>query len=153
MKDLQTRVLRTLRNPKLVNGIGLTLVALVGLWLVVNFIKGPQEFVNVALDGLQKGPLQGKAIDPYAIYGGQAAQVMLDAIAASDGSRADVIKKLFETNVTDGLLGSFKIDENGDPEEASGAVVGFTIYVATDELTTETVISPDPATVTAAGGG
>ena len=39
------------------------------------------------IDGLQKGPLQGKAIDPYAIYGGQAAQVMLDAIAASDGTR------------------------------------------------------------------
>ena len=104
------------------------------------------------IDGLQNGPLQGKAIDPYAIYGGQAAQVMLDAIAASDGTRADVIKQVFATNVTDGLLGSFKFDENGDPEEASGAVVGFTIYVATDELTTETTISPNPDTVAAAGG-
>ena len=55
-----------------------------------------------------------------------------------------MITKLFETNVTDGLLGSFKIDENGDPEDASGAVVGFTIYVATDELTTKTTISPNP---------
>ena len=101
----------------------------------IDQFKGPAlDFI----DGLQKGPLQGKAIDPYAIYGGQAAQVMLDAIAASDGTRADVITKLFETNVTDGLLGSFKIDENGDPEDASGAVVGFTIYVATDELTTKT---------------
>ena len=45
-----------------------------------------------------------------------------------------MITKLFETSVTDGLLGSFKIDDNGDPEDASGAVVGFTIYVATDEL-------------------
>ena len=116
----------------------------------IDTFKGPAlDFI----DGLQNGPLQGKAIDPYAIYGGQAAQVMLDAIAASDGTRADVIKQVFATNVTDGLLGSFKFDENGDPEEASGAVVGFTIYVATDELTTETVISPDPATVTAAGGG
>ena len=69
------------------------------------------------IDGLQKGPLQGKPIDPYAIYGGQAAQVMFDAIAASDGTRSDVIKKLFETKVTDGLLGSFKFDANGDPEE------------------------------------
>ena len=77
---------------------------------------------------------------------------MLDAIAASDGSRADVIKKLFETSVTDGLLGTFKIDQNGDPEEASGAVVGFTIYKATDELTTETTVSPKPETVAAAGG-
>jgi branched-chain amino acid transport system substrate-binding protein len=113
------------------------------------------EFKGAALDfidGLQSGPLQGKAIDPYAIYGGQAAQVMLDAIAASDGSRADVITKLFETNVQNGLLGSFKIDQNGDPEEASGAVVGFTIYVATDELTTKTTISPKPETVAAAGG-
>ena len=57
-----------------------------------------------------------------------------------------------ETNVTDGLLGTFKIDENGDPEEASGAVVGFTVYVATDELTTETTVSPKPETVAAAGG-
>ena len=113
------------------------------------------EFKGAALgfiDGLQKGPLQGKAIDPYAIYGGQAAQVMLDAIENSDGTRADVIKKLFETNVTDGLLGTFKIDQNGDPEEASGAVVGFTIYKATDELTTETTVSPKPETVAAAGG-
>jgi len=113
------------------------------------------EFKGAALDfidGLQSGPLQGKAIDPYAIYGGQAAQVMLDAIGASDGTRSDVIKKLFATNVTDGLLGSFKFDENGDPEDASGAVVGFTIYRATDELTTETTVSPKPETVAAAGG-
>ncbi len=32
--------------------------------------------------------LNGKTIDPYAIYGGQAATVMLDAIGASDGSAA-----------------------------------------------------------------
>ena len=113
------------------------------------------QFKGAALDfidGLQNGPLQGKAIDPYAIYGGQAAQVMLDAIGKSDGSRADVLKKLFATQVTDGLLGSFKFDQNGDPEEASGAVVGFTIYVATDELTTKTTVSPKPETVAAAGG-
>jgi branched-chain amino acid transport system substrate-binding protein len=104
------------------------------------------------IDGLLAGPLQGKSIDPYAIYGGQAAQVMLKAIEDSDGTRADVIAKLFATNVTDGLLGSFKIDKNGDPEDASGAVVGFTIYKATDELTTETTVSPKPETVAAAGG-
>ena len=64
-----------------------------------------------------------------------------------------MITKLFETSVTNGLLGSFKIDENGDPEDASGAVVGFTIYVATDELApTKATISPKPDTVAAAGG-
>jgi branched-chain amino acid transport system substrate-binding protein len=100
---------------------------------------------------LEAGPLQGKAIDPYAIYGGQAAQIMLDAIGESDGSRADVIAKMFATEVTDGLLGSFKFNENGDPEDAEGAVVGFTMYVATDKLTTEDNFAPKPETVTAAG--
>ena len=115
----------------------------------IDAFKGPAlDFI----DGLQKGPLQGKAIDPYAIYGGQAAQVLLDAIAASDGSRSDVIKQLFATNVQNGLLGSFKIDQNGDPENASGAVVGFTFYKATDKLTTDKVISPKPDVVAAAGG-
>ena len=115
----------------------------------IDEFKGPAlDFI----DGLQSGPLSGKAIDPYAIYGGQSAQVLLDAIAGSDGTRADVITKLFETEVTDGLLGSFKIDDNGDPEDASGAVVGFTIYVATDELTTKATVSPKPETVAAAGG-
>ena len=115
----------------------------------IDAFKGPAlDFI----DGLQKGPLQGKAIDPYAIYGGQAAQVLFDAIGKSDGSRSDVITKMFDTTVTNGLLGSFKIDSNGDPEDASGAVVGFTIYVATTELTTKATISPNPDTVAAASG-
>jgi branched-chain amino acid transport system substrate-binding protein len=94
----------------------------------------------------------GTPIDPYAIYGGQAAQVLLDAIEASDGTRADVIAKMFETEVTDGLIGSFEINENGDPSGGEGAVVGFTIYKATDKLETETTISPKPENVEAARG-
>jgi len=35
---------------------------------------------------------------------------------------------------------------------ATLAVVGFTMYVATDKLTTSDNFSPDPATVAAAGG-
>ncbi|HET9675156.1 MAG TPA: branched-chain amino acid ABC transporter substrate-binding protein [Gaiellaceae bacterium] len=99
-----------------------------------------------------KPTLGGKEIDPYAIYGAQAAQVLLDAIAASDGSRQDVIAKMFQTKVTDGYLGSFDINENGDPSGAEGAVVGFTVYKATDKLTTDKVISPKPEDVEAARG-
>jgi branched-chain amino acid transport system substrate-binding protein len=99
-----------------------------------------------------KPRLGGKNIDPYAIYGAQAAQIMLDAIAASDGSRGDVLKKMFESKVTDGYLGSFEINENGDPSGAEGAVVGFTIYKATDKLTTVKTISPKPENVDAARG-
>ncbi|MCP9487324.1 MAG: branched-chain amino acid ABC transporter substrate-binding protein [Gaiellaceae bacterium MAG52_C11] len=99
-----------------------------------------------------KPRLGGKEIDPYAIYGAQAAQVMLDAIAASDGSRGDVIAKMFEAEVTDGLLGSFEINENGDPGQAGGAVVGFTVYKATDKLETVKSLSPKPENVEAARG-
>ena len=96
--------------------------------------------------------LNGKTIDPYAIYGAQAGQVMLDAIAASDGSRGDVIKQMFATKIDQGLLGSFSFSENGDPQGASGAVVAITIYKATDKLVTEKVISPKQSTVDAALG-
>jgi branched-chain amino acid transport system substrate-binding protein len=96
--------------------------------------------------------LGGKPIDPYAIYGAQAARIMLDAIAASDGSRQSVIDAMFEAEVTDGMLGTFEINENGDPAQAGGAVVGFTIYRATDKLETETTLSPKPENVDAARG-
>ena len=96
----------------------------------IDQLVGPaEEFV----DALSAGPLAGKAIDPYAVYGAQAAQVMLDAIAASDGTRADVIAKVFETNVQEGLLGTFTISENGDPEGEGGATTAIVIYKATDE--------------------
>ncbi len=96
--------------------------------------------------------LNGKTIDPYAIYGGQAATVMLNAIGASDGSRSDVISKMFASDVQNGLLGSFKFSANGDPQEASGAVVAITVYKATDKLVTDKVISPKQSTVDAALG-
>jgi branched-chain amino acid transport system substrate-binding protein len=112
------------------------------------FSGAAQEFV----DQLLAGPLAGKAIDPYAIYGAQSAQVLFDAIAASDGSRADVIAKLFETSVTDGLLGTFTFSENGDPVAEEGATVAIVIYRATDELETETTIAPKQETVDAALG-
>jgi branched-chain amino acid transport system substrate-binding protein len=91
-------------------------------------------------------------VDPYAAYGAQAARVLLDAIAASDGTRGDVIAKMFETKVDNGILGNFEINENGDPALAGGAVVGFTIYRAEEELEVETTVSPKPANVDAARG-
>ena len=96
--------------------------------------------------------LAGKEIDPYAIYGAQAAEVMINAFAASDGTRAGVIKQMFAAKVTDSYLGTFGINENGDPSGAEGAVVGFTIYVATDKLKTVKTISPKPENVEAARG-
>jgi len=56
----------------------------------------------------------GTQVNPYAAYAAQAAVVMLDAIAKSDGSRGAVTNQLFQTNITDGILGTFSINQNGD---------------------------------------
>ena len=51
---------------------------------------------------------------PYPIYQGQSAQVMLDAIARSNGTRSSVSDQLFKTNVKNGIMGTFHFDKNGD---------------------------------------
>jgi branched-chain amino acid transport system substrate-binding protein len=114
----------------------------------IDQFKGPAlEFING-----YKETLGGQPVDPYAIYGAQAAQVVLDAIANSDASRGGIIEQVFQTKVDNGLIGSFVINENGDPSEAGGAVVGFTIYRAEKELETETTLSPKSEDVDAARG-
>ncbi len=97
--------------------------------------------------------LRGKPFEPNTIFGAQAARVMLDAIAKSDGTRRDVTTRLFDSEVTDGLLGTFGFDENGDPANATGSIVGFTIFKVARGLEVETTIEPEAATVRAAAGG
>ena len=41
----------------------------------------------------------GKQPDPYSVYAAAAAEVMIGAIAASDGTRADVTAKVFKVSV------------------------------------------------------
>jgi branched-chain amino acid transport system substrate-binding protein len=96
--------------------------------------------------------LGGTPIDPYSIYAAQAAQIFLDAIGKAGTDRAGILDAIFNYKVEDGLIGSFEINENGDPSGGSGAVVGFTIYKGTDKLETETTISPKPEDVEAARG-
>jgi branched-chain amino acid transport system substrate-binding protein len=61
-------------------------------------------------------------IEPYTIYAAAAAQVMVDTIARSDGSREDIIAKLFETNLSDSVVGTFTFDENGDPAAGTESI-------------------------------
>jgi len=56
----------------------------------------------------------GKEPDPYTNYAAQAADVLLTAIDDASGDRAKVAEHLFNQDVKDGILGNFKIDENGD---------------------------------------
>jgi DNA-binding SARP family transcriptional activator/ABC-type branched-subunit amino acid transport system substrate-binding protein len=50
----------------------------------------------------------------FAVNAAQAMDVLLDAIARSDGTRASVTNELFATRVSNGILGSFWITPSGD---------------------------------------
>ncbi|MEY2534989.1 MAG: branched-chain amino acid transport system substrate-binding protein [bacterium] len=50
----------------------------------------------------------------YTMHAAQAADLALDAIAQSDGTRRSVTDRLFRAQVRGGLLGSFSFDRNGD---------------------------------------
>ena len=58
-----------------------------------------------------------------AAYAAQAAEILLDAIARSDGTRSSVVRELLRTTVEDGILGDIRFDENGDLVEGP-----FTIF-------------------------
>jgi ABC-type branched-subunit amino acid transport system substrate-binding protein/DNA-binding beta-propeller fold protein YncE len=58
--------------------------------------------------GASGAPLYG------VLEAGQAAELVLDAIERSDGTRASVLKELRASEVKDGILGSFGFDRNGD---------------------------------------
>jgi branched-chain amino acid transport system substrate-binding protein len=97
-----------------------------------------------------KAKLGGAAVDPYAILGAQAAQVLLDAISRSDGTRSSVISETYKTKITNGLIGDFSLNSNGDLTGASGAATLYTIYVGTNKLTTLLTTSPEQKIVDAA---
>jgi branched-chain amino acid transport system permease protein len=65
-----TTTLDRLRKAGVVNLIGLALLALVGVWLVGNFVQDPTEFINVGLIGLTNGTIYGLVALGYTlIYG------------------------------------------------------------------------------------
>ena len=57
----------------------------------------------------------GKA-EPYAIYGYEAGQLILDVLERAEDptDRASVIEAMFATEDRDSILGTYSIDENGD---------------------------------------
>ena len=64
----------------------------------------------------------GAEPETYAVHAAQAAEVMLDAIARSDGTRPDVVRELFRTRVRGGILGDFSITPTGDTSAQAIAV-------------------------------
>jgi branched-chain amino acid transport system substrate-binding protein len=86
-------------------------------------------------------------VELYAPYAGQAASVLLDAIAPS-GQRSGVIDAVRETKVRNGITGSFDILPSGDP-----SVGPITVSVAKKSFVPVREIDPGPGLVKAARHG
>src|SRR5262249_10037262 len=57
---------------------------------------------------------QGRTIDIVAPYAAQAAEVLLAAIARSDGTRASVTRELLRVRIARGIVGPVAFDTDGD---------------------------------------
>jgi len=115
------------------------------------------EGVTVSIVGLPNSSLKGtgkafvKAFtkadhrppDPYSVYAAQAAEVVVQAIAHSNGTRADITKQLFKTNLKNSILGNITFNANGDVTTPT-----VTIYrVKGGQSTTFKVIVPPKSLV------
>ena len=56
----------------------------------------------------------GKEPNPYTNYAAQAAEILLATIDDANGDRSKVAEKVFNRDIKNGILGDFKIDDNGD---------------------------------------
>jgi hypothetical protein len=61
-----------------------------------------------------------------AAHGAQGAEILLDAIARSDGTRASVTDEVRRTQVRNGILGDIAFDGRGDLVEAPITILRFT---------------------------
>jgi DNA-binding SARP family transcriptional activator/ABC-type branched-subunit amino acid transport system substrate-binding protein/DNA-binding beta-propeller fold protein YncE len=89
------------------------------------------------------GATLGQTPEAYSVYAAQATQLLLDAIARSNGTRASVNHELFTSRIHDGILGDFAITPSGD---ITASMV--TIYRLTaGKLKRLTVITPPPSLI------
>ena len=110
-------------NAKLILPDGFTPVS-----AVVQGAGRAAEGATVSVAGLPNSSLKGAGAkfvkdftkadkrppDPYSVYAAQAAEAMVSAIAASNGTRADITKKVFALNLKNTILGTLKFNANGD---------------------------------------
>ena len=88
--------------------------AAAGIFITVAGVP-PEKLTGKGADFIKAfGDQIGKKPNPYSAYAAQSMQVVLDAIEKSDGTRSRVTDNLLKTDVTDGILGTFSINENGD---------------------------------------
>ncbi len=66
------------------------------------------------LESFARSRPSGAGPDFAAAYGAQAAEILLDAIARSNGTRTSVTREVLRARVEDGILGDIRFDRNGD---------------------------------------
>jgi branched-chain amino acid transport system substrate-binding protein len=66
--------------------------------------------------------LLGSPIQPYSVTAAAATEIVLDAIAHSNGTRASVTSQLFRGRVVDTVLGPIRFSANGDIDESEVTV-------------------------------
>jgi branched-chain amino acid transport system substrate-binding protein len=105
-------------------------------------LAGPGKALVSKLKKEVKGP-----VELYAPYAGQAASVLLDAIARSP-QRSGVIDAVRKAKVRNGITGSFSILPSGDP-----SIGPITVSVAKKTFVPVREVEPGPKLVTAARSG
>jgi len=81
-----------------------------------------------------------------AVSAAQAIDVLLDAIARSDGTRASVTMNLFNTDISNGILGSFFITPTGDTTLNAVAIyriVGGKVTNFSNVVVPDALLAPD----------
>jgi branched-chain amino acid transport system substrate-binding protein len=87
-----------------------------------------------------------KPPDPYSVYAAQSTVAMLSAISRSNGTRADVTRKIFTTNLKGSITGNLRFNVQGDVTGGPVAIYRIKGGKSTDY----TVIYPPEALVKAA---
>jgi branched-chain amino acid transport system substrate-binding protein len=105
-------------------------------------LKGPGRTLVSELRKEVSGP-----VELYAPYAGQAASLLLGAIAPG-GSRSDVIGAVRTANVRNGITGSFRILSSGDP-----SIGPITVSVARNSFVPVREVEPGQSLVRAARRG
>ena len=94
-----------------------------------------------------------KTLQAYTGYGAEAMQVLMAAIAKSNGTRASIVKSLYNLTVPNSILGPAKIDKYGDPVYGDSTQSQVTVQSVTNgAIATVTVEKPSAALALKAAG-
>jgi branched-chain amino acid transport system substrate-binding protein len=127
---------------------GIGLIAPAGFTPVPTVVRtsgGAAEGMYVSVAGLPTAnlPPAGRAftkafakttdaeIDPASVYAAQAADVLLQAIADSKGSRSGVATALLKVHLKNGIVGAVSFDANGDPRSSPVTIYKIVNHAST----------------------